>query len=140
MQRLRSFIVAIVLAALAFLAAYVPKEIETRRLERELTTTRLELRLANLHRELGVAGHEAQRNNFASAATAARTFFAETRAIAHEEDFSEEPRTLIALSAYGSQGDMILGQLANADPAARETLASMYLTMNGVLERRQQAR
>ena len=139
MERLKRFFAGVVLAALGFLGGYVPKEIETRRLTQDLRTETLELRLADLHRQLGVASHEAQRNNFASAATAARGFFEGVRAVSKEHDFSAEPRTQIALSAYGSQGDVILGQLANADPAAKGTLASLYLTMNGVLERRKAA-
>ncbi len=125
------------LLAFAFGLGYVPKELARRNLVETLQQKELDLRLANLHRQLGVASHEAQRNNFASAAAAARGFFDGCRAVVNDYEFEGQPRTKLALQAYASSSDMILGQLANADPAVREQLASLYLTMNGVLERRQ---
>jgi len=121
----------------AFGLGYVPRELERRRLAETMRTADLDLRMANLHRQLGVASHEAQRNNFANAAAAARIFFDGCRTILNEYPLEDQPRTRNALQAYASASDTILGQLANADPAAKEQLASMYLTMNGVLERRQ---
>lgn len=102
-----------------------------------LETTELDLRLATLHRHVGVASHEAQRNNFAAAAASARTFFDGCRSLLDEYEMTETPRTRLALSAYASSADMVLGQLATGDPAVKERLASLYLTMNGLLERRQ---
>jgi hypothetical protein len=122
----------------AFGLGYAPKELERRKLVKTLHATELDLRLANLHRQLGVASHEAQRNNFASAAAAARVFFDGCRAIINNEfDLADRPRTKLALQVYASTSDTVLGQLANADPAVKEQLASLYLTMNGLLERRQ---
>jgi hypothetical protein len=121
----------------AFGLGYGPKELERRKLAETLRSTELDLRLANLHRLLGVASHEAQRNNFASAASAARLFFDGCRAVVNETDLADRPRTKGALEVYASTSDTVLGQLANADPAVREQLASLYLTMNGLLERRQ---
>ena len=122
---------------IAFLAGYVPKELDLRRTRAELVTTTLDLQLSELHRRLGVASHEAQRNNFGVAMTEARAFFDGCRKLTYEGNFATQPRTKLALTAYGSQGDLILGQLANADPTAKEQLASLYLTMNGVIARRQ---
>lgn len=127
----------ILLVVLALGAVYGAKEMETRRLERTLAARDLELELANLHRLLGVASHEAQRNNYASAATAARAFFDGCRSTIYEHDFSDLPRTRLALAGYGSQGDAILARLASGDPTARQQLAELYLTMDGVLARRQ---
>src|SRR5688572_25923346 len=121
----------------AFGLGYVPKELKRRRAAETLRTTELDLRLANLHRLIGVASHEAQRNNFANAATAARTFFDGCRTVLHEYPLKDQPRTRNALQAYAGSSDTILGQLTNADPTVKERLASLYLTMNGVLERRQ---
>jgi hypothetical protein len=121
----------------AFGLGYVPKELERRRAAETLRTTELDLRLANLHRQLGVASQEAQRNNFANAANAARVFFDGCRAVLNEYPLEDQPRTRNALQAYATSSDTILGQLANADPTVKEQLASLYLTMNGVLERRQ---
>jgi hypothetical protein len=132
--------VGAILWFLLFLAlglAYVRKELEVRSVARAAETTSLDLRLANLHRQLGVASHEAQRNNFASAAAAARVFFDGCRAAVYEGDFEDRPRTKLALQAYASQSDTLLGELANGDPVTKEKLASLYLTMNGLLERRQ---
>lgn len=122
---------------IAFLAGYVPKELDLRRTRAELDATTLDLQLSDLHRRLGVASHEAQRNNFGVAMNEARAFFDGCRKLTYEGNFASQPRTKLALTAYGSQGDLILGQLANADPTAKEQLASLYLTMNGVLARRQ---
>jgi hypothetical protein len=121
----------------AFGLGYVPKELERRRLTETMRAADLDLRMANLHRQLGVASHEAQRNNFANAAVAARIFFDGCRTVLNEYPLEDQPRTRNALQAYAASSDMVLGQLANADPGVKERLASMYLTMNGVLERRQ---
>jgi hypothetical protein len=133
----RTLLWILFLLLFAFGLGYGPKELERRKLAETLHATELDLRLANLHRQLGVASHEAQRNNFASAATAARTFFDGCRAVVNEFDFDDRPRTKLALQVYASTSDTVLGQLANADPAVKEQLASLYLTMNGLLERRQ---
>ncbi|HYC61721.1 MAG TPA: hypothetical protein VEK79_19360 [Thermoanaerobaculia bacterium] len=133
----RTIIWTALLLALAFGVGFVPKELERRRLVATLEAKDLDLRLANLHRQLGVASHEAQRNNFSSAATAARVFFEGCRTVVNEYPFENQPRTKLALQAYASSSDTILGELANADPVVKERLASLYLTMDGVLERRQ---
>jgi len=121
----------------AFGAGFIPNELANRRLTRTLQTATLDLRLANLHRQLGVASHEAQRNNFAVASDAARVFFDGCRTLTQEYPFTDQPRTKTALTAYGASGDLVLGQLANGDPTVKDRLASLYLTMNGVLARRQ---
>lgn len=127
----------VLLLAFAFVLGYGPKELERRKLASTLQQTDLDLRLATLHRLLGVASHEAQRNNYASAATAARAFFDGCRAVTSEYKLEDRPRTRGALQAYASTSDVVLGQLANGDPAVRERLASLYLTMNGLIERRE---
>ena len=121
----------------AYGLGYAPKELERRRLAETLHNEELDLRLANLHRQIGVASHEAQRNNFANAAVAARAFFDGCRSVLNEYPLEDRPRTRLALQAYATTSDTVLGQLANADPTVKEQLASLYLTMNGVLERRQ---
>jgi hypothetical protein len=128
--------VTLAIAALAFAGGYVPKELELRDLRATMKTTDLDLRLANLHRQLGVASEEAQRNNFASAATAARAFFAGCRTIAQDEAFAEQPRTRTAISAYAGYEDDIILRLTNADPSVKEKLGALYLAMQGVLDRR----
>jgi len=126
----------IVLLAAAFFVGYIPCAMRAREQAATLKKTQLDLRLANLHRLLGVASHEAQRNNYANAAGAARTFFDQCAAIAQTEPFIEEPRTRIALTAYAANRDDVMTHLAMGDPATKERLASMYLTMDGVLGRR----
>lgn len=136
MQR-KQVLIAAALVALAFLIGYIPNEIGSRRLAQQLRRTELDLRLVNLHRQLGVASHEAQRNNFGVASDIAKRFFEGCRKTVHEFRFENRPRTQIALQGYAQQGDVILGELANGDPMVKERLASMYMTMNGVIERRQ---
>ncbi|HYC88674.1 MAG TPA: hypothetical protein VEO54_05650 [Thermoanaerobaculia bacterium] len=132
----RSFFFTVLLMAVAFAAGFVPQWLEARRLRETLTTTSMDLRLATLHRDLGLASHEAQRHNFASAAEIAGRFFNDCATLASKEPFSDEPRTKVALTGYASQRDEIMALLAASDPAALERLASLYLTMNGVLARR----
>ena len=125
------------LLILAFALGFVPPTLEKRRLEATLHATQLDLRLANLHRRLGVASEEAQRNNFASAAAAARDFFDGCRELAITERFPNQPRTRGAITAYGSYSESIQTQLTLADPQVKERLASLYLAMDGVLTRRE---
>jgi hypothetical protein len=136
MQR-KPLLIAAALIALAFLIGYIPNEIGSRRLAQTLRATQLELRLSNLHRQLGVASHQAQRNNYSVAASIAATFFNGCRAAINDFRFQDRPRTRIALESYAQQGDTLLGELASGDPAAKERLASMFLTMDGVLQRMQ---
>jgi hypothetical protein len=136
-MRFKLIVVAALLMLIAFAAGFIPNELANRRLASTLQTAMLDLRLANLHRQLGVASHEAQRNNFTVASEAARVFFDGCRTLTQEYAFAGQPRTKNALTAYGAQGDVILGELANGDPMVKEKLASLYLTMNGVLARRQ---
>ncbi len=131
----RSLLVLFLLAA-AFAGGFVPQWLQTRALREELKTTGLQFRLSTAHRRLGVASHEAQRNNYASAAEAARQFFGECAAIAQTEAFTDEPRTLVALQRYAEQRDPVMAMLAAADPAVKEQLGTLYLTMDGVLSRR----
>lgn len=132
----RSFVLVAFLLALAFGAGYVPQWMQNRKLRATLETTDLQLRLANVHRLIGVASHEAQRNNFAAAAAAASRFFDDCAALANTAPFTEEPRTRIALLGYAGQRDAIMRMLSAGDPAARERLAQLYLTMEGVIARR----
>jgi hypothetical protein len=132
----RTILLTLVLIAIAFGAGYVPQWLEARRLRTSLNTITLELRLANLHRQLGVASHEAQRNNYANAADAARVFFDGCRALSREEVFAGQPRTREAISAYAGYADDIVPRLISGDPLVREKLAGLYLAMDGVLKRR----
>jgi hypothetical protein len=133
----RTLLWIVALIALAFLLGWGPKELEKRRMTETLDETRLELRLATIHRQLGVASHEALRNNYTAAAVAAHRFFDDCRTVEQEFDLESRPRTRLALSAYGQQADTILGELSLGDPVVKERLASLYLTMNGVIERKQ---
>ena len=133
----RSIVWIALLLAFAFALGWGPQEMRKRDLAATLRETNLELRLVQLHRQLGVASHEAQRNNFAEASAAARTFFDGCVSTEHEFDLSDRPRTRLALSAYSRQSDLILGELSLGDPVAKQRLASLYLTMNGLIERKQ---
>jgi hypothetical protein len=126
----------LLLLVLAFLAGYVPERMAADRMETTLRTAQLDLELANLHRDLGVAALEAQRNNFTTAATAAQTFFEGCARLAQRNSFENEPRTQIALAGYAQQRDTVMVQLAQANPAVAQRLADLYFTMQGVLERR----
>jgi len=126
----------VVLLALAFGGGFVPQWLEARRLRATLETTSRDLRLATLHRELGLASHEAQRNNYASASEAATRFFDDCAKLASTESFLEEERTRVALSGYVAQRDEVMALLAAGDPTSRDRLAALYLTMDGVLGRR----
>jgi len=130
------FLLIVFLLAAAFGGGYVPQWLEARKLRAELTTCDLQLRLANSHRLLGLASHEAQRSNYASAAEAARLFFETSATLARTETFEDEPRTRVALLGYIAQRDELMALLAAGDPISRDQLANLYLTMDGVLARR----
>jgi hypothetical protein len=133
----RAALIALPLIVLAFLIGWLPKELEGRRLTSTLRATELELRLANLHRELGVASHEAMRGNYPGAGVAAMSFFDGCRTLAESRVLDERIRTRTALGAYAGNRDTFLEKLAAADPEVGPQLSSLYLTMNGVIERRQ---
>lgn len=135
-SRTRIAVIVLAVAIAAFLAGFLPPWIEARGLRQRLTANELDLRLANLHRQLGVASHEAQRNNYASAREAARVFFDDCAKVANTEPFASDERTRVALLGYAAQRDEIMGLLATGTPLARERLAGLYLTMDGVLARR----
>lgn len=128
---------AALLLIAAFLAGYIPRDLAAKRSARTLETTELDLRLANLHRQLGVAVAEAQQNDFRAAATTAGEFFAGCRDVGNAYTFEQQPRTRIALAAYAGYAEQVVAQLATGDPAATDRLASLYLTMDGVLKRRE---
>jgi hypothetical protein len=136
-SRARLIAGVLALLAVAFAAGYVPQMLAVRRLETSLATTRLDLRLSELHRIAGVASHEAQRNNYANAAAAASEFFHGCRVLAQSEPFTNRPRTKLAITAYAASEREIAPMLATADPQAKERLANLYLTMDGVLKRRE---
>jgi glutamate-1-semialdehyde aminotransferase len=127
--------VTIVLIALAFVGGYIPEKLRANRLQEKLEKTQLDLEMANLHRTLGIAVMEAQRNNFASASSAASAFFDGCSRLAQRGVFANDPRTQGAFSSYAAQRDEIIVQLAAADPQATHRLAGLYFTMQGVLAR-----
>jgi hypothetical protein len=134
----RTFLWILLLLAFAFGLGYGPKELERRRLVEGTRITERDLQLATLERQLGVAALEAQRNNYGTAGTAARAFFEGCRATTTGQyDLSDLPRTRLALTAFAGSSDAILGQLALADPAVKDRLAALYLTMDGLIQRRQ---
>lgn len=133
----KRILLVLLLLIAAFLGGYVPSAWRARTMETTLHDTELELRLSNLHRRLGVAAGEALRNNYANASAAARAFFDGCGTLAQSDAFANQPRTKIAISSYAAQRDEIMSQLANADPQVKERLASMFLTMDGVLGRRE---
>jgi len=133
----RTFLWVVLLLAFAFGLGYGPKELERRRLVESTRITERDLQLATLQRQLGVAALEAQRNNYGTAGTAARAFFEGCRTAVAQYDFSDLPRTRLALTAFAGNSDTVLGQLAVADPTVKDRLASLYLTMNGLIQRRQ---
>lgn len=132
----RVILLTLLLLIAAFGAGFLPPWLEARRLRATLSTTSMDLRLLTLHRELGVASHEVQRNNYASASEAAARFFDDCARLANTEPFANDDRTRVALLGYAGQRDEVMALLAASDPAARERLAGLYLTMNGVLARR----
>jgi len=132
----RRILLVVVLLAIAFAGGFVPRWLEARSLRAELERTDLQLRLANAHRLLGLASQEAQRSNYASAAQAAARFFDEAATLARAGAFENEQRTRVALLSYTAQRDEIMALLSAGDPAARDRLAGLFLTMNGVLARR----
>jgi hypothetical protein len=133
----RKFLLVILLLAAAFLGGFVPQWLEARSLRANLEQTDLQLRLANAHRALGVASQEAQRNNYANASQAAAKFFNDAAVLSRAEAFESEQRTRVALLSYTAQRDEVMALLSAADPAARDRLAGLFLTMDGVLARRE---
>ena len=127
----------IVLLVLAFLGGYVPQLLRADRLDDSLRTAQLDLELANLHRKVGLAAFEAQQSNYANAAAAATAFFDGCARLANDPGLADEPRTRAALGAYAGSRDQYAAQLTSADPLVVQRLASLYLTMDGVLTRRQ---
>lgn len=136
-RRFRTVLITLVLLAAAFLGGYVPQRLDAGRAKEQLATLTLDFELAELHRKLGMASHEAMRNNYASAAEAARVFFEGCNGILQKYPLEKEPRTRNALTSYAASRDSVMAQLAAGDPASRERLAGMFLAMDGVITRRE---
>lgn len=133
---MRALAGVLLLLLIAFAAGYAPLKLELNRTRETLEKTQLDLKLADAHRELGMASHEAQQNNFAVAAEHASRFFAACREVESSIP-ATQPRTRTAISSYAGARDRLMGDLALADPTTKERLAGLYLAMNGVLERRE---
>lgn len=133
----RRFLLVAFLLVAAFLGGFIPQRLEVQSLRAELDKTELQLQLADAHRMLGMASHEAQRSNYASAAQAAAQFFDQSATLARTDALVNEARTHVALLSYTAQRDEVMALLSAGDPAVRERLAGMFLTMEGVLERRE---
>ena len=136
-NRAKSALLTGLLLIVAFGVGYIPKELEVRRTTTALRESERALRLATLHRQLGVAAHEAGRNNYPAASSAANSFFEGCREAVAEVDLADRPRTRLALSAYAAAGPRMLMQINAGDPAVSDRLSQLYLTMHGLLERRQ---
>jgi hypothetical protein len=134
---LRLIAVGAALLIAVFLLAWLPGERKLRRVETALQTADLELRLATAHRKLGVASHHAARGDYPETGIAAMQFFRDCAALAESGDLDHRPRTKTAIASYAASRDSILGQIAAADPAVHERLASLYMVMNGVIQRRE---
>ncbi|HEX7708878.1 MAG TPA: hypothetical protein VF701_20635 [Thermoanaerobaculia bacterium] len=120
-----------------FLLAWLPNERKLRRVETTLQIAELDLRLATAHRKLGVASHHAARGDYPETGIAAMQFFRDCAALAESGALDDRPRTKGAIGAYASNRDAFLGQIAANDPTVHERLASLYLVMNGVIQRRE---
>src|SRR5688500_17135197 len=101
----KTVLAVIALLIAAFLAGYVPQRLRANREAEMLRTTKLDLELSNAHRDLGLAALEAQRSNYANAATAARRFFDACARLAPDPGLADEPRTRGALSSYAASRD-----------------------------------
>lgn len=133
----RRFLTIVFLIALAFLGGFVPQWLELRRLRAEVARMDLQLRFANVHGLLGMAAQMAQRGHYPDAMKYAVRFFDEAATLARTDALEQEQRTRVALLSYTAQRDEIIRMLHTNDPAAAARLGGLYLTMEGVLERRE---
>ncbi len=133
----RNFVLVMLLLCAAYGAGYIPEHLERKRADESLAMLTRTDDLSELHRQLGVASHEAMRNNYASAAEAAKVFFDGCREFLEKYPLDDQPRTKATLQTWIAQRDSIMARLAAADPSSREQLAGMFLAMNGVIERKQ---
>jgi hypothetical protein len=136
-RRFRNFVLILLLLAAAFGGGYIPEHLKTSRLQEQFDALTVDHQLSELHRRLGVATQEAMRNNYASSAEAARTFFEGCTNLLQKNSFETEPRTRNALLSYAASRDAVLAQLTAGDPTSRERLAGMFLAMDGVIARRE---
>jgi hypothetical protein len=136
-HRFRNFVIFLLLLLGAYGAGYIPERMARSRTTEELNRLTFDHDLSELHRRLGVASHEAMRNNYASAAQSAQVFFEKCNDVLQKYPFENEPRTKYTLSTFANSRDAIMTQLATGDPASRERLMNMFLALDGVLTRRQ---
>jgi hypothetical protein len=133
----RRFLTIVFLIALAFLGGFVPQWLEVRRLRTEVERTDLQFRLLSVHRLLGMASQTAQRGQYPDAQKFAVQFFDEAATLARTDAFEREQRTRVALLSYTAQRDEIMAMLRANDPAVAARLGGLYLTMDGVIGRRE---
>ena len=106
-----------------FLVGYIPPCVEARRAREQNSRFEEQLRLAELCSRLAMAGCEANRNHYASAALRSAEFFNGVRAIidnTKDERLNQKMREVIA------HRDEITFHLAAADPVIKEKLAGIY--------------
>lgn len=120
----------VVVVLIAFLAGFVPQWLIAGELRHE--KARVEARVDGYETLaiLGMAGYEANRNNFASAAESATRFFDRLQRVAGATSDVDARQKLKELE---TRRDEITANLAAADPAVKQKLADMYAALFAVM-------
>lgn len=148
MSRRTWIIVALVVAAALFLAGLIPGWLNAREARREATASaekftrneellaqiRLDLDIARLRGKLGEVLYEANRNNYASAATVASQFFDGVQSAIGNAALQQGSERQQVLRQVLNRRDEIAADLARADAAVKDKLAAMYVEFGRAVE------
>jgi hypothetical protein len=111
------------LLIIAFLLGYVPSTISSRNTLQQNAELEHKLKVAELGSQLGMAGYEAGRNNYANATQFSSRFFDGLREIISE---TNDPALKQKLQVILARRDEITANMAQVDQSVKEKLAQIY--------------
>ncbi|MEX2264293.1 MAG: hypothetical protein WD696_20230 [Bryobacteraceae bacterium] len=126
---MKTVLIAVALATVAFLVGFVPKYFENQELQAALERTRTQLEISSLHSQLGMILIEIERNNFGNARERSTVFFNQLQSAAQQaQDEAIRRRLEEALQ----RRDEITSDLASLRPETADKIREMYISLYDV--------
>lgn len=130
---MKKIVLVIVLLVGAYAIGFYPERMKARRAGEQSSRLELQLGLARLQGKLGMVCYEANRGNFANAATLSTDFFDATRTALLNPLVAGDAKRKAELEAMAARRDELTADLARLDPAVKDKLADMYVELSRVV-------